>query len=227
MARLVAGPGPWHGAWVASAKAWQCLLLPLGTVFRHRDQKEWVVSLGPVCLSGVPVWPLSAHSNGCLTLSASAPPGLLWEHCLELEDLEVLPAKAVSLAHSRFLQPRHASALSVAFCPDGLPSRAVLHHAALHCFWQVPKEALLQICALCGLPRDFPSEVGLLNKLLLHILPDFAADQVLEILSLRGKVSAELTAEDLPHEALEDLVPAEEKRDIQDLQGRPALNSLI
>lgn len=208
------------GSWAAAENCWQSVLVPLGTVFQVEGQPGWRISLGDVVACGLLTWPLDCHELGeqsFYTLTESAPKALSWEHCLDLDRLQVAPCQVVSPIHARLLGQGVLQHCGPVFWQVRVPE-GVVQNAARHCFWKLGGAILDKVCQSQGLFEKYPTDFAKVKALLGKVLPDLVVAEIMDILSMRGCPGEELGSADVPVEALDDLVDPKDKKDMQDRQ---------
>ena len=205
--------------WDRVGLCWQAQFLPLGTVFHTVGSKDWCVSLGHAGLTAVRTFPLDKFVDGneeVYFLSDGQFESMGWEFCLNLPSLEVLPTEIVSPSHSLCLPRGSKVAEGVCFLRSGEPM-PVYQYAGRRAFWQLPKYILEKVAGLYRVPKK-QSETVMLHQLLQNIFPDASEDEIASMMSLRGltPIALESDEEEIPPEALEDLLPESDQKDVED-----------
>ena len=188
-------------------------------MFQVVGSSDWWVSLGQCGLQPIRSYPLdriSTRGHEVFFLSARQPQSLPWEFCLNIFDLQVVPTQIVSPRHGLCLPAALKINTGVCFLKIG-DARQVFHHAARNGFWQLPKFVLERLATMFGVPKKL-SETMMIHQLLMVFFPDESLDNLAEMMNLRGlsPFPDELDKDDLPVEALDDLVPEKDKNDIED-----------
>ena len=166
------------------SRCWQGCLLPLGTVFAVVGSKSSWISLGESGSSGMLAWPLCTKRAGkqvCIALANDPPSDLCWEHCLDLDKLQVFFCKVVALCIVV------AGAVSHLQCAFG--------KLAILCLCSAMPFSVLRIApdtCWTGLPSwevyhtSVPQQSSSSFRLLIKILPDLPCQSIIDLLLLRS-----------------------------------------
>eukprot|EP00972_Heterocapsa_arctica_P050504 7427326-Heterocapsa_arctica.AAC.1 len=205
--------------WEIASHCWQSSMIPVMTVIRLKSADTTVVSLGSVGGCGILTWPLDKHESGDFVRffhSDRQPTALSWHPCLDLSDIEAVSTKVISPLHAHCLRKNIRGPGGVCFLRSG-PPRTVLRHAALACFWNLELYVLKKIAGVSlGIAHKGLTIAPLLQSMLEKALPDLPPAQILEIMGLRCAPSTLLTFGEIPQEAIDELAPEADQKEIKD-----------
>ena len=121
------------------------------------------------------------------------------------------------------VSPRHGLCLppalkvsSVCFLKVGEPL-SVLHNAAKCGFWRLPRYVLEKLAGDMNISKK-TSEVVLLQNIMWKLFPHETILNIATMLGQRGLIlhPGDLGEDDIPAEALDNLVPESDQKDVQD-----------
>ena len=222
-----------NDCWDDAARCWQCQLLPAGTVVWRKPQKQYMVSLGALGLTGCLAWhiervsrkvagrkePVTFFRLGAGNVENSS---VSWMFPLDLDEYEVIPTEVVSpLRLYVALGRKPGPDAGIALLQKG-PAESVLANAARHAFWDITGKSLERLLLAEGLDSEAPDgsdTYASVSTLVQHALGSMSPAELDEIMLLRAQTPDGFTPEELPPEVLASVGDAEDQQ-MQEDRGK-------
>ena len=221
-----------NACWERAGDSWRTSFVPKGTVLTRAGADDARLVLGVVGYISILTWPLdkriTKEGNTYYALSSAIGKAeASWGFVLDFDSWQVIPSKLVSPLHRFLLDKKRFSGISGLVLHQSSPPCSILENAARHAFWKMSQSQLQKLAKDQDVVPPTPDLLALVTTLVKKCIKDVPEEQLDAILALRGHHDDEDLAEQIPHEVLEQALPKEDVKTVEDMRERTnTVNSL-